>query len=188
MLLPSNHLLRVLPSSGRGNSNLFRNFFALLVIPVGAVSLTTSGFALSANIITFDAPGAGTGAFQGTQPFALNAGGSITGPYTDTNFVNHGFLRSADGTIITIDVPNSTFTEPEAINSGRVITGYYGDLNFVLHGWVRTITGAFTSFDPPGSGATFPLAINAAGTIGGNFSYANEAAPVPSIHGSLLPL
>jgi hypothetical protein len=148
------------------------------LLPVFAVSLITSGLAAKEQIVTFDAPGAGTGAFQGTQPFNLNAGGSIVGIWANANPGLHGFLRSADGTIITIDVPNSTNTLPEGINSGGVITGYYTDLNFVPHGWVRTATGAFTSFDPTGSGQTFPLAINAAGTIGGNFAYATDANQV----------
>jgi hypothetical protein len=44
-------------------------------------------------ITTFDAPGAGTGYFQGTYPANNNPAGAITGNYTDTNDVNHGFLR-----------------------------------------------------------------------------------------------
>jgi branched-chain amino acid transport system substrate-binding protein len=49
MFLHRTHLGAVLPSSGRGKSNLFRDLFALLVIPAGAVSLASSGFVLSAN-------------------------------------------------------------------------------------------------------------------------------------------
>ena len=49
MFLHCTHLGAVLPSSGRGKSNLFRDLFALLVIPAGVVSVASSGFVLSAN-------------------------------------------------------------------------------------------------------------------------------------------
>ena len=49
MFLHRTHLGAVLPSSGRGKSNLFRDLFAPLVIPTGAVSLASSGFVLSPN-------------------------------------------------------------------------------------------------------------------------------------------
>ena len=48
---------------------------------------------------TFDAPGAGTGSYQGTGcpsdcVVSLNDWGAITGLYTDANYVYHGFLRT----------------------------------------------------------------------------------------------
>jgi len=43
---------------------------------------------------TFDAPGAGTGAFQGTIPSGINPPGAITGYDIDANGVIHGFLRT----------------------------------------------------------------------------------------------
>src|SRR5208282_6824618 len=49
------------------------------------------GSAPSSHIITFDAPGAGTGSEQGTFPLNLNAGGTVIGNFTDANGVNHGF-------------------------------------------------------------------------------------------------
>jgi len=45
---------------------------------------------------TFEAPGSGTGAWQGTQAMSINPEGAITGYYTDTNNVVHGFLRRAE--------------------------------------------------------------------------------------------
>ena len=44
-------------------------------------------------ITEFDVPGAGTGAWQGTQATAINPEGAITGHYTDAKGVYHGFLR-----------------------------------------------------------------------------------------------
>jgi len=43
-------------------------------------------------ISTFDAPGAGTGPFQGTYPYAINNAGAIAGTVTDSSNVSHGFL------------------------------------------------------------------------------------------------
>jgi hypothetical protein len=47
----------------------------------------------SGAITTFDAPGAGTGAGQGTLPETPNLFGVITGQYIDASNVHHGFLR-----------------------------------------------------------------------------------------------
>jgi hypothetical protein len=52
---------------------------------------------------TFDAPGAGTGAGQGTVAFGMNAECEITGYYVDATNVGHGFLRSPDGMFTTFD-------------------------------------------------------------------------------------
>lgn len=41
---------------------------------------------------TFDAPGAGTGAFQGTRPSTNNADGAVVGWWIDPNGLNHGFV------------------------------------------------------------------------------------------------
>jgi hypothetical protein len=48
----------------------------------------------SGAITTFDAPGAGTGAGQGTLPATPNIFGVITGQYIDSNNVHYGFLRT----------------------------------------------------------------------------------------------
>src|ERR1700740_697248 len=60
-----------------------------------------------AQIIKFDAPGAGTGPGQGTTPYAINPAGAIAGQYLDASNVLHGFLRAVDGTITTIDAPGA---------------------------------------------------------------------------------
>jgi len=49
--------------------------------------------ATDGKITTFDAPGAGTGAGQGTQAMTNNWEGAISGFYIDANNVYHGFLR-----------------------------------------------------------------------------------------------
>ena len=96
-------------------------------------------------ITTFDAPGAGTSAGQGTSLNAwtsvvdgLNPAGAITGSYIDGNNVNHGFLRDPHGTFTTIDDPGAPDTVPNSINSAGVITGWYVDANNVAHGFLWT--------------------------------------------------
>jgi hypothetical protein len=73
------------------------------VLLVFAVSLITSGFVLSANangrktaIITFDAPGSGTGIGQGTFPSTPTPAGAIVGFYLDASKVAHGFLLEGE--------------------------------------------------------------------------------------------
>src|SRR5215475_15773110 len=62
-------------------------------------------------ITVFDAPGAGTGINRGTFPFnspnLISPDGTITGYYVDSAFVNHGFVRDANGAITTFDVPGA---------------------------------------------------------------------------------
>ena len=45
-------------------------------------------------ITILDAPGAGTGFFQGTFAFSINPAGQVAGQYIDANNVFHGFLWS----------------------------------------------------------------------------------------------
>src|SRR5678816_3366673 len=83
-------------------------------------------------ITTFDAPSAGTGPGQGTQPFAINPAGLITGFYFDAGDAIHGFLRTPDGTTGTIDVPGAGTgpgqgTTPFSITPAGAIAGRYVD-------------------------------------------------------------
>jgi hypothetical protein len=45
-------------------------------------------------ITNIDAPGAGTSFFQGTAASSINPAETITGHYTDTNYMAHGFVWS----------------------------------------------------------------------------------------------
>jgi hypothetical protein len=129
-------------------------------------------------IITFDAPGAGTGHFEGTYALAINQGGTIAGYYFDSNPVTHGFVRAPDGTFVApIDAPGGgtgpyqgTFVL--GFNSGNAITGFVRDSSDVFHGYLRAPDGTFTTYDVPGAGTgqfqgTIPSDINATGEIAG---------------------
>lgn len=80
--------------------------------------------------------------------------GAITGQY----FVflapiqYQGFLRSRDGSIITFNPPNSTYTNPVGINPEGAITGWSMDASRVTHGFLRTRDGTLITIDAPGAG------------------------------------
>jgi hypothetical protein len=103
-------------------------------------------------IIKFNAPGAGTGSGQGTEPLAINKSGAIAGFYLDSATVEHGFLRSAKGAFTNIDAPGAATTQPESMNTAGDISGFYSDSNGVLHGFLRNTSGTFTTIDAPHAG------------------------------------
>lgn len=144
------------------------------------VALCTLGLSGNAqHITTFDVPGAGTGAFQGTGcagcTFSINQWGAVVGTYLDTNNVFHGFLRSPDGKFTSFESPgadttpndfNGTFAQ--SINDRGVIAGYYADATGLTHGFVRSAEGGFTTFDVSGAvNGSFPIYLNDVGAIVG---------------------
>ena len=170
-------------------SSLLRGIRSVLLIV-----LCTLGLGLSANattITTFDAPGAGTAAGQGTFPSGINPLGAITGFIRDANSARHGFLRAPGGTFTIFDDPAAGTcstscgtigpgqgTRAYAINPSGQIVGFYSDNSARCHGYVRAATGIFTQIDAPDAGTgpfpqgTFPseftpAGINPAGAITG---------------------
>jgi hypothetical protein len=160
--------------------------------------LCTLGLGLSVNaggtkttFTTFDAPGAGTGAGQGTFANGMNISGAIVGFIRDTNSARHGFLRAPDGTFTMFDDPGAGTcstscgtigpgqgTRAYAINPSGEITGFYSDNAGRCHGYVRAVNGTFTQIDAPDAGTgpfpqgTFPseftpMGINLSGAITG---------------------
>jgi hypothetical protein len=142
----------------------------------------------------FDAPGAGAGSLQGTAAIGIDAAGDVTGTYLDAKGVAHGFLREANGTILTFSAPgagtaagpnkNYDFspyfqgTIPVGINTAKEIAGTYIDGNYNYHGFVRAANGQITPFDVTGdimvspyeqAMGTRPIGINAAGEIVGTY-------------------
>jgi len=71
------------------------------------LGLGLSGSAREPSFITFEAPGAATGSFQGTIPFAINPAGAITGYYVDMSSTLRSFLRASDGSIATFAAPGA---------------------------------------------------------------------------------
>ena len=76
-------------------------------------------------------------------PFSINTAGEITGSYSDTSGVTHGFVRAADGTMTyPIDAPSASTTGLfpgtlcASINDSGTFTGTYSDALGVFHGFV----------------------------------------------------
>ena len=102
--------------------------------------------------ITFDAPGAGTAADQGTFPEQISNSGLIVGNYVDGNGVNHGFVREPNGRITTFDVPGGGTgpgegTVPNGITDTGVVVGGLFDGSHVFHGFFGRPGGHFTTFE-----------------------------------------
>lgn len=158
------------------------------------------GFTRAQNgaITGFDAPGAGTGAGagEGTEPWSINAVGQVTGWYTDSAGVSHGFVRGASGSFNTFDAPGaavpvgvpctppvicSNGTQAGSINAAGVISGQFVDSSDVFHGFVRTPDGSITTFDVPGAGMgpgqgtflVFNDGISLSGAVVGGYGDAN---------------
>src|SRR5215469_1866159 len=156
------------------SSNVFHGFQCVS----GCGSLNT--------FTTFNAPGAGTAAGQGTITFSINLFGVITGYYVDANNVAHGFVTAAPfKTFITLTDPDAGQGSGQGtfagnINPGGEIAGYYSDASGVFHGFVTAAPyRTFTSFDPPGSVNTLTAvasALNLEGAVTGTYSDASGAA------------
>jgi hypothetical protein len=152
------------------------------------------------NIATFVGPGScDTGTSKGcygTGDLNINILGWSVGAYMDNkgNFINHGFLRSPDGTFTFFDAPGAGSTgiyqgtiwstniapdgnEVAGLNDSGAVAATYLDSNNVYHGFLRSPAGNFTSFDAPGAdltagdyNGTFPVSINDVGLIAGTYT------------------
>jgi hypothetical protein len=142
-------------------------------------------------IVTFDVPGAGTGAGQGTFAYNIVQGNWISGNYIDANGVYHGFLRAPDGTITKFDVrgmgtgAGQGVVEVKGMTPSLEVVGTIQDANNVWHGFLRTHRGKFAIYDAPdaGTGAfqgSAGLSVNPEGVILGWYLDPNDL-----VHGFL---
>jgi probable HAF family extracellular repeat protein len=168
------------------------NFQGTIVGDVTDSSGGTHGYVRTPDgeFIEFDVPGAnpdpGYGCeygVGGTCPFAINDLGVVAGWDQDTNNVYHGFLRTADGQMVPINVSGAGTSANQgtsiySINDWGVAAGYYVDSNNTGHGFLRLADGKINTFDSSeaGTGAyqgTYPDRINNFGTIAGTVTDAN---------------
>lgn len=148
------------------------------------LNYTSHGFVRGPDgkITPFDAPGADLtpGDYNGTYPASINALGAITGTYADVDGFSHGFLRTPDGHITTIDDPAASLAGggnlPLSINALGVIAGSYYDAYNVVHGFSRSPSGRFFTIDAPGASTapgdgvgTFADANNLFGAVSGQY-------------------
>lgn len=115
--------------------------------------------------ISFDFPNART-----TVASGINNAGVIVGKYRSDPGGDHGFKRSANGTMHSIDYPLSEYTSPYGLNSAGVIVGQYNKPWESSHGFLLR-AGGFISFDYPNGGGTLATAINASGQIVGAYRW-----------------
>lgn len=82
-------------------------------------NLAGGGYLLANGVTTpINVPGS-----IGTEVLGINAGKTIVGFYTDTQFISHGFAWN-NGTFTTIDFPSANFTRTQAINNAGKIAGF----------------------------------------------------------------
>jgi len=85
------------------------------------------------------------GAYPGSLHLAgINGKGEIAGYYSDANFVSHGFLRKANGRIVTFYIGQSTTAS--AINDKGWIAGFHDK----MQGYLRKPDGTVETIAPPG--------------------------------------
>jgi len=139
-----------------------------------ALTLATVAAAVAQEFTVF----APVGAVNGTLAGRIDSSGRIVGIYFGSNHVQHGFARSSDGTIITVDPPNSTVTFAAGSTSVGEIAGTYIDSSQADHGFVRSVKGGYHSFKVKYS-STRVTGINALGWTVGFYGV------LPNVHGFL---
>lgn len=168
------------------------NFQGTIVGDVTDSNGGTHGYLRSPNgaFSEFDVPGAnpdpGYGCeyeIGGTCPIAINDFGSVAGWDQDTNNVYHGFLRTPQGQIVSIDVSGAGTgayqgTIAQSINDWGVVVGFYYDSNNTGHGFLRWPDGRINTFDDAEAGTgtyqgTYADSINNLGAIAGTVTDAN---------------
>jgi hypothetical protein len=161
------------------------------ILAAGALLAGLAGMAdaygAGGNIVTFDPPGAGTGAYQGTGcmffpcALAINDSGTITGSYADANNVNYAFIRSPEGRFTIFQAPGADTTPNSgngtgatSINDEGAVAGYFFDAKGTAHGFIRNPQGTFVTFDVPGAvNGTYPNFVSSEGDVVGGSMDAN---------------
>jgi hypothetical protein len=130
----------------------------------------------------FDPPGAGTSiaghkeGMNGTIPTGIDADGVITGTFTDTAGLRHGFVRNTDGSFEVFNGPSAAAgpgliqgTFPFNIGSSTgVVVGFDADANGFYHAFERSEAGTVIEIKPPGAVASTLTPLPGAGAGGVN--------------------
>ena len=112
------------------------------------------------------------GAFD-SFAYGINSSNRVVGIYrlSSSTTVNHGFIRSPNGTITNpVDYPGSTSTSLFGISNSGWIVGSYTDAMGKTHGFLRKNANTYISFDFPGSTSTSLNGINSSGLISGRYT------------------
>ena len=113
---------------------------------------------------TFDVPGA-----RETVGGLIDADGVVAGEWYDDQHTEHGFVRSADGTIAKFDPIRQTGgTYVTGINGQGSVAGFFYDSSSGgYYGFLRTPDGALKKFNVKHSGYVLTGGINDSGIIAG---------------------
>ncbi len=147
-----------------------------LFFTVGAIFSVPALAHAAAVTTTVDFPGKN----EGSLAVGINAAGAVVGTYV-TYFRNvplyHGYIRAADGTFTSFNVPGENLapppqgsylgTVPMCIDDQGVVAGYYWD-GAKTRGFVRAANGVITKFNPTMN--LEPLGINNGGVIIGSLA------------------
>src|SRR5258707_4707160 len=148
--------------------------FAILAALTAILTVGTSARAQDTPTayVSFDAPNAGNGSYQGTYPTAINRNGWIAGTVVYSTGASHGFLRKPNGSFIAIDPPTAVQTLVAAMNTSGELTGTFYDGTETSYGFLRDVSGNYTTLAVPGAFSTSPSGINDSGVVAGfaNFS------------------
>ncbi len=161
----------------------------LAVLPAMAPAQQTS--CRQPTIVEFDVPLASPPSpGLGTQTWAINNRGEVTGWYQKTDAVYHAFLRTSDGRITSFEAPGAITsvanhgTSALSINDFGAITGLFGIPALDgHHGYVRYVDGSFVTFEAPDANRT-----NGEGTLSTNINLQGSTAGIyfdvgDNIHG-----
>ena len=158
----------------------------------GKKGTTVSGFTMNGTTTSTIAIKGATS----TRVNAINDSGTVVGGYVDRRGNEHGFVRTAAGTVTMLDDPDMVVTKAvrnygtvaTGINSSGVVVGYYyttgpdkTDADIYVthnHGFVRSGVGTFTTYDAPDAAVgglpsvgTRLFGINDAGDMVGAYTY-----------------
>jgi hypothetical protein len=108
---------------------------------------------------------------RATPGFKINDTGQSVGRYVDVNGVSHGFVKDADGSLESFDVPDAnSITWALGINNSGDVVGFHDTADgSQLQGFLRTADGTFETIIPPNTRLTRAYDINDAGVIVGEF-------------------
>jgi hypothetical protein len=121
----------------------------------------------------FDPPGVDKVNYFGTDVQDINNAGVVVGGFTDTNGVNHGFIKSGDH-YQTIDVPGANYTFLQGINNQGDVCGIY-HVGEVRHGFVLMRNGKLITIDVPGAVNSYLAGISENGNVAGYYETADGA-------------
>jgi hypothetical protein len=142
----------------------------------------TTGFSAPPSFGFVRYPDGGIVTFNATQdtdytaPNGINNHGSITGLYYNENFQLNGFVRSADGSLTTLQYQQ--WIVPKSINNNGTIAGWYSPTTpGPFQGFVRSATGKITPFALPGQIGTQYISINWPGEVTGSYTEQLNGGP-----------